>query len=264
MRHAPAVLLAASLLAPAAARADGPSPAPSPPRSAQARPPALEVTIDRSKVDVKGRQIEVKLSRAASKVRIKVLGQSGAVLAEEEKPFGGAAAGSPLAVTWSPSSDEPVARIEVYGHDTEGYWAGIAIIPWNVSIPHEEVQFETNSDVIRAPEVPKLEASLQKISEVVAKTSELGKITLFIVGHTDTVGGVEHNLTLSRKRARAIAAWFKGRGVKLPIAFEGLGESAPLVKTADQVDEPRNRRVDYILSVEPPRLPSGDASWKAL
>ncbi|WP_437280856.1 OmpA family protein [Sorangium sp. So ce375] len=262
MRHAPALLLAASLLAPAAARGDGPSPSPS--QSAQARPPALEVTIDRSKVDLKGRQIEVRLSRAASKVRIKVLGQSGAVLAEEEKPFSGAAAGSPLAVTWSPSSDEPVARIEVYGYDTAGYWAGIAIIPWNVSIPHEEVQFETGSDVIRAPEVPKLEASLQKIAEVVAKTSELGKITLFIVGHTDTVGSAEHNLTLSRRRARAIAAWFKGRGVKLPIAFEGLGESAPLVKTADQVDEPKNRRVDYILSIEPPRLPSSDASWKAL
>ncbi len=264
MRHVPALLLAASLLAPTAARGDGPAPAPSPAQGAQARPPALEVTIDRSKVDLKGRQIEVKLSRAAAKVRIKVVGQSGAVLAEEEKPFGGAAAGTPLTVTWTPSSDETVARIEVYGHDTQGYWAGVAIIPWNVSIPHEEVQFETNSDVLRAPEVPKLEASLQKISEIVAKTSELGKITLFIAGHTDTVGSVEHNLALSRRRARAIAAWFKGRGLKVPVAFEGLGESAPLVKTADQTDEPRNRRVDYILSIEPPRLPSSEASWKAL
>ncbi|WP_437736075.1 OmpA family protein [Sorangium sp. So ce1335] len=262
MRHLPALLLAASLLSPAAARGEGPA-APAPAQGAQARP-ALEVTIDRSKVDIKGRQIEVKLSRAASKVRIKVLGQSGAVLAEEEKPFGGAAAGTPLVVTWSPASDETVARIEVYGHDTEGYWAGIAILPWNVSIPHEEVQFETNSDVIRAPEVPKLEASLKRISEVAERARELGKITLFIVGHTDTVGSAEHNLALSRRRARSIAAWFKGRGLKLPVAYEGLGESSPIVKTADQVDEPRNRRVDYILSIEPPKLPSGEASWKSL
>ncbi|KYF57788.1 hypothetical protein BE08_18620 [Sorangium cellulosum] len=260
MRHLPALLLAASLLAPAAARGDDPAPAPA--QGAPSRP-ALEVTIDRSKVDLKGRQVEVKLSRAASKVRVKVLGQSGAVLAEEERPFGGAAAGTPLVVTWTPSSDETVARIEVYGHDTEGYWAGIAIIPWSASIPHEEVQFETNSDVIRAPEVPKLEASLKRISEVAAKARELGNITLFIVGHTDTVGGVEHNLALSRRRARAIAAWFKGRGLKLPVAYEGLGESSPIVKTEDQVDEPRNRRVDYILSIEPPKLPSGEASWKS-
>ncbi|AUX40924.1 outer membrane protein [Sorangium cellulosum] len=261
MRHAPALLLAASLLAPLAARGDTPAPAPA--QDGQARPPALEVTIDRSKVDLKGRTLEVKLSRAAAKIRIKVLGQSGAVLAEEEKPFNGAAAGTPLVVTWPATGEEPVARIEVYGHDTKGYWAGIALIPWNVTIPHEEVQFETNSDVIRSSEVPKLEASLRRISEVAAKSAELGKITLFIVGHTDTVGSVEHNLGLSRRRARAIAAWFKGRGLTLPVAYEGLGESAPIVTTADEVDEPRNRRVDYILSVEPPRLASNTASWKA-
>ncbi|WP_437679655.1 OmpA family protein [Sorangium sp. So ce131] len=262
MRHAPALLLAASLLVPAAAR--GQSQAPAPAQDGQAKPPALEVTIDRSKVDLKGRTLEVKLSRAAAKVHIKVLGQSGAVLAEDEKPFNGAAAGTPLVVTWPPTGEEPVARIEVYGHDTKGYWAGIALIPWNVTIPHEEVQFETNSDVIRPSEVPKLEASLRRISEVAAKSAELGKITLFIVGHTDTVGSVEHNLGLSRRRARAIAAWFKGRGLTLPVAYEGLGESAPIVNTADEVDEPRNRRVDYILSVEPPKLASGAASWKAL
>lgn len=262
MRHAPALLLAAALLAPAAAFGDGPAPTPG--QSAQARPPALQVTIDRSKVDLENRKLEVKLSRAAAKVRIKVLGQSGAVLAEEEKPFDGAAAGTPLVVTWTPSSDETVARIEVYGHDTEGYWAGVAIVPWSVRIPHEEVQFETNSDVIRPSEVPKLEASLKKVSELLMQHGELGKITLFIVGHTDTVGSAEHNLGLSRRRARAIAAWFKGRGLSLPIAYEGLGESAPLVPTADEVNEPRNRRVDYILSVEPPKLPSSEASWKTL
>lgn len=260
MRHVSALLLAVFLCSPSAARGDDPAPAPAP--SAPSRPPPLQVMIDRSKVDLKNRQLEVKLSRAAAKVRIKVLGTSGAVLAEEERSFDGAAAGTPLIMTWTAESEESVARIEVVGHDTEGYWAGVAIIPWSVKIPHEEVQFETNSDVIRASERPKLEASLQKISSVIAQHGELGKITLFIVGHTDTVGSAEHNLDLSRRRARAIAAWFKGRGLKLPIAYEGLGESALLVPTADNVDEPRNRRVDYILSLDPPRLPSAEASWK--
>jgi hypothetical protein len=45
------------------------------------------------------------------------------------------------------------------------------------------------------------------------------------------------------------------------IAFEGLGERSLLVKTADEVDEPRNRRVDYILALEPPALPFGE--WKS-
>jgi outer membrane protein OmpA-like peptidoglycan-associated protein len=262
MRHSSALLLALALLAPALAFGQAPAQAPAEP--AQTKPPSLQVSIDRSKVDLANHKLEVKLSRAADKVRIKVLGESGAVLAEVETAFNGAAAGTPLAMSWTPSSEEAVARIEVWGYDTGGYYSGVAIIPWNVSIPHEEVQFETDSDVIRASEVPKLEASLKKVSDALAKHKELGKITLYIVGHTDTVGSAEHNLGLSRRRARSIAAWFKGKGLKNPISYEGLGETAPLVKTADEVDEPKNRRVDYILALEPPRAASGEVAWKAL
>ena len=233
---------------------------------ASAKGGKLEVTIDRSKVDLAGHRLEVKLSRAAEKVRLKVIGESGAVLAEVEQGFGGAAAGTPLVVTWKPSSEEAVARVEVWGHDTEGFYAGVAISPWSVDIPHELVNFQTDSDVIRATETPKLDASLKKIQEALAKHKDVGAITLFIVGHTDTVGKPEYNMGLSRKRARSIAAWFRSGGVKIAIAFEGLGESAPLVKTADEVDEPKNRRVDYILALEPPKLPAGPAafSWKGL
>jgi outer membrane protein OmpA-like peptidoglycan-associated protein len=261
MRARLALLLALPLLAaaPGAARGDDLAPVPM-----QNRQGSLQVTIDRSKVDLENHKLEVKLSRAAAKVKIKVFGQSGSVLAEVETPFNGAAPGTPLVMTWTPSSKEAVTKIEVYGYDTEGFWAGVAIIPWNVSIPHEDVKFETDSDVIRASEVPKLEASLQKVQEALKAHGELGKITLFIVGHTDTVGSADHNLTLSRKRARSIANWFRGKGLKNPIAYEGLGESAPLVKTGDEVDEPKNRRVDYILSLEPPKLPAGEFSWKGI
>jgi outer membrane protein OmpA-like peptidoglycan-associated protein len=248
--------LVAAVASPAPrARAEGTSEAP-------AKKPALQVLIDRSKVDLAGHSLEVRLSRAAEKVNLKVFGQSGAILAEVEKPFNGAPAGTVLVMTWTPSSDEQVAKIEVWGHDTGGYYAGVAIVPWSLSVPHEEVNFETDSDVIRPTEVPKLEASLVLIKDAVSKHGDLGKITLFVVGHTDTVGTAEHNLTLSRKRARTIAGWFKGRGVGVPIGYEGLGESALLVKTADQVDEPRNRRVDYILALEPPRMGGSDVAWK--
>ena len=241
-------------LAGASAHADG--------TSAPPKRPSLQVLIDRSKVDLAGHSLEVKLSRAAEKVTLKVFGQSGAILAEVDKPFNGAPAGTVLVMTWTPSSDEQVAKIEVWGHDTDGYYAGMAIIPWSLSVPHEEVNFETDSDVIRPSEVPKLEASLALIKDAVSKHGDLGKITLFVAGHTDTVGTAEHNLTLSRKRAKMIAGWFKGRGAGLPIAYEGMGEAVLLVKTADQVDEPRNRRVDYILALEPPRLGGADVGWE--
>src|SRR5215468_8297094 len=117
-------------------------------------------------------------------------------------------------MSWTPSSDEEVGRIEVWGYDTEGFYVGVALTPWSANVPHEEVNFETDSDVIRATEAPKLEASLTKIKDLMSKRTESGKITLYVKGHTDTVGTVEHNLALSRRRARSIAAWFRDHGLK--------------------------------------------------
>lgn len=255
------VALVLSAFAPRRALADDAGPPVEGAQEAHAKRPALQVNIDRAKVDLVHHSVEVKLSRVADKVTLKVFGDSGAVLDDVEKSFTGAVAGTPLVMTWTPISDEPVVKIEVWGYDTKGYYAGVAIIPWSVNIPHEEVNFETDSDVVRPSEVPKLEASLLLIADAVSKHRELGKITLFVVGHTDTVGTPDHNLTLSRKRARAIALWFKGRGLGAAIAYEGMGKAGLLVKTADQVDEPRNRRVDYILALEPPKL-GGELGWK--
>src|SRR6185369_9859094 len=85
---------------------------------------ALKVIIDRSKVDLPGHKLTVKLSRTAEKVTLKVVGESGATLANVEKPFKGAPAGTPLEMSWTPSSEETIAKVEVWGYDTDGYYAG--------------------------------------------------------------------------------------------------------------------------------------------
>jgi outer membrane protein OmpA-like peptidoglycan-associated protein len=232
--------------------------------SSGAQGPKLALEVDRSKVDLDGRKLEVKLNRPACKVAIKVFGESGKMLAEIEKGFDGAAAGTPLAIAWTASGTETIKRVEIWGHDTDGSFVGVAITPWNVKIDHEEVNFENDSDAIRASEVPKLEASLTKVREVLSAHKDIGNVQLYIAGHTDTVGSPEHNLALSRRRARAIAGWFRSHGLKIPVSYEGFGEHSLLVKTADETAEAKNRRVDYILSLEPPRLPQGSVSfaWK--
>ena len=91
------------------------------------------------------------------------------------------------------------------------------IAPWFVPIPHEDVNFRTGSSDIDEPETPKLEAAYTKLQEVLAKDAAHGHmhpgITLYIAGHTDTVGTAAHNLKLSQDRARSIASWFRKRGV---------------------------------------------------
>jgi outer membrane protein OmpA-like peptidoglycan-associated protein len=237
-------------------------------RPARAASPPLRVEVDKAKIDLKQHRLEVRLSRPG-KVKVTVIGESGATLADDEHDFSARPAGAPLVVTWSPSSDEAVATIDVHATDATGAWGNVQISPWFVAIPHEDVNFATDKAALAEGETPKLEAAFAKLNEVLGKDAAHGRqhpgITLFIAGHTDTVGNAAYNVKLSQARARAIAAWFRKRGVKMPIAFEGFGESAPAVKTADNVDEARNRRVDYILSDDPPAYGGGlRPAWKRI
>jgi len=209
------------------------------------------------------------MSAPAGKVKIVVTSENDAVLADEDHDFTGRPPGAPLVVTWQPSSDAAVARIDLRAYDANGAWTGIEIAPWFVPIPHEDVNFPTGSSEILESESPKLEAAYAKLDEVLAKDKAHGRmhpgITLFIAGHTDTVGSGTANLKLSQERARSIAGWFRKRGVRLPISYEGFGETSLAVKTADNVDEARNRRADYVLSDGPPSYAASfRPSWKRI
>jgi outer membrane protein OmpA-like peptidoglycan-associated protein len=66
-----------------------------------------------------------------------------------------------------------------------------------------------------------------------------------VIGHTDTVGRIEFNDTLSLRRAERVRKDFTDRGIpNLAINVAGRGEREPIVPTADEVSEPRNRRVE--------------------
>jgi outer membrane protein OmpA-like peptidoglycan-associated protein len=216
----------------------------------------LKISIDRAKVDLKQHRLELVVSREAERVTLQVTGDSGAILADQEVDLTGKPAGTPLVVTWSPSSEEPAAKIELRAFDTLGSWAAVDLLPWSVSIPHREVLFKTGSWRIEDTEKSKLEESYAKIADAVTRHEDLGTVVLFVAGHTDTVGKPADNFKLSRDRAKAISGWFRERGLRIPISYEGFGESALLVKTGDEVDEPRNRRADYILAFEQPTVPA--------
>ena len=231
--------------------------------SAGASKSGLELRVDPDDVDLAGGRLIARLSRPAAKLTLKVLGLSGVLLAEVEQAFDGAAAGTPLELRWAPPN-ENVARLELFGYDTGGYYKGIAITPWSFEIPHEDVVFRTDSADIDPSEAKKLEATLALIGKELPKAKHLGNVTLFILAHTDSVGADEYNLKLSTRRALAIARWFKTHGVGLTMAYDGMGERMLKVKTADEVDEPRNRRVDYMLGIEPPRFKQSKVApaWK--
>lgn len=68
---------------------------------------------------------------------------------------------------------------------------------------------------------------------------------LTVIGHTDRVGALEFNDRLSLARAETVRAFLLELGIgRSPIEVVGRGEREPLVPTADEVPEERNRRVE--------------------
>jgi len=66
-----------------------------------------------------------------------------------------------------------------------------------------------------------------------------------VIGHTDTVGDLLGNDRLSAQRAETVKSFLVQIGIPAErITTAGRGEREPLVRTPDETDEPRNRRVE--------------------
>jgi outer membrane protein OmpA-like peptidoglycan-associated protein len=82
----------------------------------------------------------------------------------------------------------------------------------------------------------------------------LGEITsrpapeVLVIGHTDTMGTDEHNDRLSLQRAERVRTLLVERGLAAKdIETSGRGKRELLFPTSDQVEEPRNRRVEIVV-----------------
>ncbi len=220
----------------------------------------VTLTVDKDKdVDIAGRKLRFSLNQPIAKAHLRVLMDTGASVVDDDIAFNGEPAGTKLEVTW-PEAKGQVMRVELRVFGTSGTYTGVELTPWRIDIPHEEVNFASGKWDVQPAEAPKLDSSLKLIQEAIAKFSSLADIKLYVMGHTDSVGSSASNRALSLNRARSIGAWFRGRGVRIPIYVEGQGEDALLVQTPDETDEPRNRRAEYIISVDEPTA----ARWQRL
>lgn len=212
----------------------------------------LTMTIDKvNDVDIPNRKLRFSLNQPIDKAHLKVLMDTGSTIVDDDIQFNGEAAGTKLEVTW-PQAKGKVFRVEVRAYAKSGVYNGVELTPWQVDIPHEEVNFASGKWDVADAEAVKLDASLKLINEAIAKFGSLAQIKLYIAGHTDTVGPSASNRTLSLNRARSIGQWFRKKGVRIPVLYEGFGEDALLVSTNDEQDEPKNRRAEYIIAIDDP------------
>ena len=92
------------------------------------------------------------------------------------------------------------------------------------------------------------EESRVAVEKVFAEIATRPAPDVLVVGHTDRVGSIPSNDALSLLRAETIRAELMRRGIAAEnILATGRGERESLVPTADDVAEPRNRRVEIIV-----------------
>ena len=85
------------------------------------------------------------------------------------------------------------------------------------------------------------------LTEVVKMLAANPGIKVWVVGHTDNVGSVDGNLTLSAARAAAVVQSLRQKGVDVKrLAPHGAGPYAPVASNASDEGRARNRRVELV------------------
>jgi outer membrane protein OmpA-like peptidoglycan-associated protein len=90
--------------------------------------------------------------------------------------------------------------------------------------------------------------ALNTIKQAAQAYKSKGNARITATGHTDTSGPEAYNMALSLRRANTVKDALVREGVPATaIAVIGRGEAGLLVKTADGVREPQNRRVEIVI-----------------
>jgi len=103
------------------------------------------------------------------------------------------------------------------------------------------IYFDTDKATIKPESAPTL-------AEMAKLLNGQPRLNVFIVGHTDSQGAYEHNMTLSRQRAEAVAnALVASYKIAKPRLFPaGVGYLAPVGSNATEDGRALNRRVELV------------------
>jgi len=99
------------------------------------------------------------------------------------------------------------------------------------------VRFDTNKADIK----PIYYSLLDKVTEVLEKNPTL---RVEVQGHTDSTGTAQYNMSLSQKRAKAVAEYFASKGIpKQRLETESFGLTKPIASNKTREGRAENRRV---------------------
>ncbi|MFN8178326.1 MAG: OmpA family protein [bacterium] len=100
-------------------------------------------------------------------------------------------------------------------------------------------------DVNKADLRPEAQTNLQSLAKVLNKYADT---KVLIEGHTDSDGSEDYNLTLSQRRAQAVANYISGLQVDATrLTTMGYGEAQPIASNETAEGKQQNRRVEIAI-----------------
>ncbi len=105
----------------------------------------------------------------------------------------------------------------------------------------QNIYFDLDQYALKAESFPELD-------RLVVFLKKNKNIKLNIIGHTDNTGTPQHNLQLSRQRARAIYQYLIRKGIEPErLTYKGVGARQPLVPDTTEANRAINRRVEFVV-----------------
>lgn len=109
------------------------------------------------------------------------------------------------------------------------------------------IEFDRGKETIRPVSTPTLDAAAKVLTDYPT-------LRVSISGHTDTDGGREANLDLSKRRAESVKAYFVGKGLDASrIETRGAGPDEPIADNKTAAGKQKNRRIEFKLIDEAKR-----------
>lgn len=125
--------------------------------------------------------------------------------------------------------------------ETDTVEQNLNLVPKDSDLPitFNNIFFDFDKAVLQTSSYPELARVHKLLEDGSLKGINIG-------GHTDSVGDDNYNLSLSKRRARAVYNYFVERGIaKDRLSYEGYGESKPAHPNDTKENRAKNRRVEF-------------------
>jgi hypothetical protein len=174
----------------------------------------LEVTLAPRDVNLQKGKLRFHTRSDVSFTELALYDLDGNVLHQATKRFDTRASEKGYDLAW-PTLHGQVARVALRVFSTNDTWADVEWSPLEIEVPHEPIYFD--EAFVTGPSLEKLDGAYAVLQLTLSEQKDLRGLQLYVLG----TGVADGDLDEAKARAHAVAAYFRERGLSLPLFIGG-------------------------------------------